>query len=103
MTIETDMTTETRLIDYRVLAKAAETLKTVAHPIRLRIVELLEQGERSVTELQAALGVTQSHTSQHLGQLRTRGILASRREGNMVYYSIANHDVVKVIHCMRRV
>ena len=97
-----NMPTETRLIDYRVLAKAAEVLKTVAHPLRLRIVELLEGEELSVTALQEALGVTQSATSQHLSQMRTRGILASRRDGNMVYYSIANPDVVRVIHCMRR-
>lgn len=90
------------LIDYRTLAKAAEVLKTVAHPLRLRIVELLEGGEKSVTELREALGVTQSHTSQHLSQLRTRGILASRRKGTTIYYSIANPDVVRVIHCMRR-
>lgn len=96
------METATTLIDYRTLARAADVLKAVAHPVRLRIVELLEGGERSVTELQEALGVTQSLTSQHLSQMRMRGILASRREGTLVYYSIANPDVVRVIHCMRR-
>ena len=84
------------------IERAAAVLKTVAHPLRLRIVELLEGGERSVTELKELLGVTQPLTSQHLSQMRMRGVLASRRDGSQVYYSIANPDVVKVIHCIRR-
>ena len=84
------------------IERAAAVLKTVAHPLRLRIVELLEGGERSVTELKELLGVTQPLTSQHLSQMRMRGVLASRRDGAQVYYSIANPDVVKVIHCIRR-
>jgi len=90
------------MIDQARLDRAAEVLKTVAHPVRLRIVELLESGEKSVNELKDLLGVTQPLTSQHLSQMRMRGVLGSRREGTLVYYSIANPDVVKVIHCIRR-
>jgi ArsR family transcriptional regulator len=89
-------------IDQVRIERAAAVLKTVAHPLRLRIVELLESGEKSVTELKDLLGVTQPLTSQHLSQMRMRGVLGSRREGTLVYYSIANPDVVKVIHCIRR-
>jgi DNA-binding transcriptional ArsR family regulator len=89
-------------IDQARIERAAEVLKTVAHPVRLRIVELLESGEKSVNELKDLLGVTQPLTSQHLSQMRMRGVLGSRREGTLVYYSIANPDVVKVIHCIRR-
>ena len=89
-------------IDHAKLEHAAEVLKTVAHPVRLRIVELLEAGEKSVNELKELLGVTQPLTSQHLTHMRMRGVLGSRREGALVYYSIANPDVVKVIHCIRR-
>ena len=89
-------------IEQKRIERVAEVLKTVAHPVRLRIVEILESGERSVTELQELLGVTQPLTSQHLSQMRVRGVLGSRREGSQVYYSIANPDVVKVIHCIRR-
>jgi ArsR family transcriptional regulator len=89
-------------IDQEQIERAAEVLKTVAHPLRLRIVELLEAGEKSVNELKDLLGVTQPLTSQHLSQMRMRGVLGSRREGTLVYYSIANPDVVKVIHCIRR-
>jgi ArsR family transcriptional regulator len=84
------------------IERAAGVLKTVAHPVRLRIVELLEGGEKSVSELKELLGVTQPLTSQHLSQMRMRGVLASRRDGSQVYYAIANPDVVKVIHCIRR-
>lgn len=84
------------------IERAAAILKTVAHPLRLRIVELLESGEKSVNELKDLLGVTQPLTSQHLSQMRVRGVLGSRREGTLVYYSIANRDVVKIIHCIRR-
>lgn len=90
------------LIEQRRIEHAAEVLKTVAHPVRLRIVELLEAGEKSVTELKELLGVTQPLTSQHLTQMRMRGVLGSRREGTQVYYSVANPDVIKVIHCIRR-
>ena len=83
------------------LERVAETLKAVSHPARLRIVEILEHGERSVTEIQDFLGITQSLTSQHLSNMRVRGVLKSRKNGNMVYYSIDNDDVVKVIHCIR--
>ena len=91
-----------RQIDQARIERAAEVLKTVAHPLRLRIVELLEYGEKTVTELKELLGVTQPLTSQHLTQMRMRGVLGSRREGTLVYYSIANPDVIKVIHCIRR-
>lgn len=98
----TEMTENQRMIDQVKVERAAEVLKTVAHPLRLRIVELLESGEKSVNELKELLGVTQPLTSQHLLQMRMRGVLGSRREGTLVYYSITNPDVIKVIHCIRR-
>ena len=90
------------MLDEEQLVKVAETLKAVSHPARLRIVEILETCERSVTEIQDFLGITQSLTSQHLSNMRVRGVLKARKNGNMVYYSIANPDVVKVIHCIRQ-
>jgi len=90
-----------KIVEDQQLERVAETLKVVSHPARLRIIELLEEGERSVTEIQDYLGITQSLTSQHLNNMRVRGVLKSRKNGSMVYYSIANADVVKVIHCIR--
>jgi len=84
------------------LEHAADILKTVAHPMRLRIIDVLESGEKTVTELSQHLGAPQPYTSQQLNLMKNKGILSSRREGNQVYYEIANLSVVKVIHCVRQ-
>ena len=82
--------------------RVARTLKAVAHPMRLRIIDLLEGGERSVGDIVGALGTKSAVTSQQLGLMRDRGVLEARREGNHVYYRIANRHVVDVIYCIRR-
>ena len=84
------------------IQKAAEVLKTVAHPVRLRIIDILERGEMSVNELCRCLETPQAYTSQHLNLMKAKGILASRRNGNHVIYSIADPRVVKIIHCVRQ-
>ncbi len=81
--------------------RVARTLKAVAHPDRLRIIDLLERGEMSVGEIVEALGSRPAAVSQQLGLMRDRGVLAARRQGQHVYYRIANPHVVKVIHCIR--
>ncbi|MGC9454320.1 MAG: ArsR/SmtB family transcription factor [Phycisphaerae bacterium] len=80
----------------------ARTLKAVAHPLRLRIIDLLEGGERSVGDISESLGAKPAITSQQLGLMRDRGVLDVRHEGTHAYYRIANRDVVQVIHCVRR-
>lgn len=89
------------LTDLARLEEAAAVLKAVAHPVRLRIVELLEPGEMTVTELLTCLGTQQSYTSQQLNILKSRGVVAARRQGNQIYYSIANPGAIKVIQCIR--
>lgn len=89
-----------RSIQTEHLEKAAEILKTVAHPLRLQIIDLLETGEKTVTELTQGLDAPQPTMSQHLNLMKAKGILGSRREGNLVYYWIANSNVVKIIHCI---
>ena len=84
------------------LERAADILKTVAHPMRLQIIDALETGEKTVTELCLHLGAQQPYTSQQLNLMKSKGILSSRRDGNQVYYTIANFDVVKIIHCVRK-
>lgn len=84
------------------LEQAAQILKTMGHPLRLLIVDLLDKGELSVSELAARLGAKQSTTSQHLNQMKRQGILASRREGNTIYYSVAMPEALKVIECVRK-
>jgi len=85
------------LIPDDTLEKMAETLKAVAHPIRLQIVNILMNGERSVGELVRKLGTKQSLTSQQLSILKSRGVLKSRRNGNVVYYSIKNSGIKNIV------
>ena len=79
------------------LEKMAETLKAVAHPVRLQIVNILMDGELSVGKLVKKLGTKQSLTSQQLGILKSRGVLKSRRNGNVVIYSLENSGIKNII------
>lgn len=81
--------------------RAADILKTVAHPDRLRIIDLLRAGERPVTQICCELGARQPSISQHLNLMKAKGILAARRQGNRVMYSVANKSVIEVIECVR--
>ena len=65
----------------------AEFFRTLGHPVRVRILELLRSGELTVGELQQQLELDSSGTSQHLGALRKQGVLESRREGTSVHYN----------------
>ncbi len=75
----------------------AEFFRLLSHPARVRIVELLRNGERTVGDLQSALGLDSSGTSQHLGAMRRQGLLESRREGTSVYYSVADARVFALL------
>ncbi|MHB1570546.1 MAG: ArsR/SmtB family transcription factor [Solirubrobacteraceae bacterium] len=66
----------------------AQLFRVLGHPVRIRILELLNDGERTVGDLQNALGLDSSGTSQHLTALRQHGVLESRRAGTSVYYRI---------------
>lgn len=66
----------------------AELFKALAHPLRVQVLELLTEGERSVGDLIAFTGAEASHLSQQLGVLRRAGVLVSRREASMVFYRI---------------
>ncbi len=78
----------------------AEVLKAVAHPIRLKIVELLEAGEMCVGDIVVALGGKQAITSQQLNMMKAKGVLSRRRDGARVYYRIENKNVIKLLHCI---
>lgn len=96
------MSAESVLPEAEQLQRAADILKTVAHPARLRIIDFLENGEHAVSEICNHLGAAQPYVSQQLNIMKARGILASRRNGTQIYYSIANRNVVKIIHCVRQ-
>ncbi len=91
-----------RLLEWEKVEKAAEILKAVAHPLRLRIIELLQTTEMSVSQIQDGLGISQSLTSQQLSLMKAKGILKSRKNGKMVYYYIERLEVIHVIDCLRK-
>lgn len=79
-------------------AGAAEALlKTMANRYRLMLLCELHQGERSVTALQTAVGLSQSAVSQHLARLREEGLVSTRREAQTIYYKLSSGDAAKII------
>lgn len=77
----------------------AELFRALSHPARIRILETLANGERSVGEMQPEIGIELSHLSQQLGVLRRAGLVAGRKEGQSVYYSVKQPlmtDLLKV-------
>jgi|SRR5665811_843295 len=68
----------------------AEFFKTLAHPARIRVLELLSEREHSVGEMLPLLGIEASHLSQQLAVLRRAGLVVTRREGSTVFYSLTS-------------
>ena len=81
----------------------AEFFKTLGHPARIRILELLADGERSVGELQPELGLESSHLSQQLAVLRRAGVVVARKQGSYVIYSIASADLADLLQLARKI
>lgn len=71
----------------------ADFFKTLGHPVRIRILEELSGGERSVSALLETIGAEQSHLSQQLGVLRRAGLVTVRREGSAAFYSLADERI----------
>jgi len=90
------------LLDWEIVQRAADILKSMAHPTRLRIAELLQTREMTVGEIQESLGISQSMTSQQLSLMKGRGILKSRKVGKSVYYGVDSPEVIQVLHCLKK-
>jgi DNA-binding transcriptional ArsR family regulator len=84
-------------------AAQAEFFRVLGHPARLRILELLRDGERSVGDLQRELGMDSSGTSQHLSAMRRQGVLDSRRVSTSVLYRISDPTVLSILELSRSV
>lgn len=81
---------------------ASRSLKAMAHPLRLKILCLLGGNpEVSVQDIVEHVGTSQSNISQHLSILRDKGILASRKDANKVYYRISDQKIVSLIGSLR--
>lgn len=81
---------------------ASHALKAMAHPLRLKILCILGGvGEVSVQEIVEQVGTSQSNISQHLSILREKGILASRKDANKVFYRVADPKILQLVGAMR--
>jgi DNA-binding transcriptional ArsR family regulator len=89
--------------DMEIFERQARICKAFAHPGRLRILDLLGQGERGVSELQEALRISKTSISQHLSILKSVGVLATRREGKQIYCSLAMPEVKQACQLIRKV
>ena len=81
----------------------AEFFKALAHPLRIRILELLVAGARSVHELQDALGLDQPTVSQQLAVLRAKNIVEARKEGTAVRYTVRDPALRELLDVARRI
>lgn len=83
------------------LEKAAGMLKAIAHPLRILIIGCLEPGSRkSVTEIHNLIGIEQSTASHHLGILKDKGVLGSKREGKNTFYFLRNENILPLLNCI---
>ena len=99
MTADKDSTISAEQVEK--LERIAYILKTVAHPLRLGIVHMLEQfPQLSVSEICERLGSEQSLTSHHLQNMRLKGILSVKREGRSMLYSLKEKEVSMIIECL---
>jgi DNA-binding transcriptional ArsR family regulator len=80
--------------------KASDFLKALAHENRLVILCLLSERERSVTELEGLLALSQATVSQQLARLRHEGLVETRREGRVIYYSLADETTRRFIRAI---
>ncbi|MBA2347386.1 MAG: helix-turn-helix transcriptional regulator [Solirubrobacterales bacterium] len=81
----------------------ADFFRVLGHPARVRILELLRDGERSVGELQAATGLESSGTSQHLTAMRRQGLVESRRAGTSVFYRAKDPRIFQLLEIAKQI
>ncbi len=83
------------------LRRAADAIRVLGHPDRLKILEVLEEAPKTVTDVQDALGMEQAIVSQHLARLRQYRIVEAEREGVHVYYEVVEPKVRHILECIR--
>lgn len=83
------------------LERVSSALRVLAHPLRLKLVELLEHGELPVNQLVELTGAAPNAVSQHLNMMKAYGLLASRRDGRWVFYRVVAPEAFTVIGCIR--
>ena len=84
-----------------VLEEAAECLKVMAHPVRLKMVNILMQGDFAVHEIAQMCATSPNQTCEHLRLLKSHGLLSSERRGRTVYYQILSPRLPRLIECIK--
>lgn len=84
-----------------VAALKADLFKAMGHEVRIRVLEQLADGERSVSELADAIGVEVPHLSQQLRVLRRTGLVVNRKDGNLVFYAVKDPRLVEILAMAR--
>lgn len=100
MAAKTKSVSRPRLTSLDALAQAAECLKTLAHPHRLRMVQMLLQGRYTVGELAEACGIPSHMASEHLRLMQRCGFLTSEKEGRRAYYQIVETHLANIMTCI---
>ena len=81
----------------------AEFFKTLGHPARIRVLELLSEREHAVAEMLPEVGIEAANLSQQLAVLRRAGLVTTRKEGSSVYYSLTSPDVAELLRVARQI
>ena len=89
-----------RLTSLDALSRAAECLKTLAHPHRLRMVQMLLQGRYTVGELAEACAIPSHMASEHLRLMQRCGFLRSEKDGRKAYYQIVENHLEDIMNCV---
>jgi len=97
------MSKATRSNEKLIYSYHAEMCKVFSHPSRLEIINTLRNNEKTVSEIAKRLGVSIGNLSQHLSMMKERKILKSRKDGNQVYYQVANPKMLKAFDLLREI
>lgn len=89
-------------MQYNEIEKLSELLKSIAHPIRLKILCLLQEGEMTVGDIRNEVRTTSANVSQHLAIMRNHGIIDFRKDANFIYNRISDDRITELIKSMRK-
>lgn len=93
----------TSMEDHKIFELHASICRTLSHPKRLEILNLLRHSELPVTEMAEQMGISLANVSQHLAVLRNKGVVVTQREGVNIYYQISNPKIIQACDLMREV
>jgi len=90
-------------LDVRKLEEVASKLRAIAHPMRIAIIELLQDSKKlNVTQIYEHLGIEQASASHHLNLLKNKGVLSSKRDGKNTYYFLKHNAINQILDCMSK-